>query len=414
MRAAILRTSLLLTLASPLAAQARDCDGYFTPLVVPAGFCVRVWARQAGAVRHLVVHPSGWVVAALNTAPGLVRFRDAKDTGTADQAIPFGPGDAGTGVAWGGGWLYFASDGALYRYRWPANRDAPDSEPEVIAKNLPVSGAGWAHNMKGLALSRDGTVYLSYGSRTDNCQAGEEGPHPGLWPCPELNERAGVWSFTPPTAPGKAWTVARVATGLRNAESIAIDTITEHIWAATHGRDFLNHMWGWPDSISANQPAEMLEQIVPQADYGWPYCMGEWTTTHSTLIRAPEYSQRAEVDCSLKTQPILGFPGHWAPMAIALSNAAVPEPYTHGLLIAFHGSRSRAPLPEDGHYLIFVPFDSHGRPTSDTRIMLRSNEPPGALRLAGVTVTPDGMIYVADDDHGVVFRIEPHVPKVRN
>ena len=407
-----LAPALLLLIAAPLTAQSLDCDGRFTQLVVPTGFCVRVFAESIGAVRHVLVHPSGQVVAALNEGPGLVRLRATTAGGRADQIVRFGPGERGTGVAWRAGWLYFAADSGIVRYRWPATAEAPDPKGEWTVRGLPVGLFGSAHTMKGIAVGTDGIVYLSIGSETDNCQIQDRNPKsPGRWPCSELVRRAGIWRFSPPTESGGAWEMQRFATGLRNAEALAVDPITGRVWAATHGRDFLNRIWDWPDSISANQPAEMLDQIVQDADYGWPYCQGNWTRRLTTLIRTPEYANQAGLDCGTKTQPVMGFPGHWAPMAIAVVNsAAAPVPHP-GLFIAFHGSRSRAPLPEDGHFLVYAPLDDNGRPTGEYRIFLHSTAAPGTLRPTGVAVAIDGRIFVTDDDHRRIYVIEPHPPK---
>jgi glucose/arabinose dehydrogenase len=402
---------LLLVAAAPLGAQSRACDGYFTPLVVPAGSCVRLFADTLGPVRQIIVHPSGQLVAALDAAPGLVRLYDRDRDGRADQIIRFGPGQGGTGVTWRSDWLYFAADSGVIRYRWPATAEAPDSEGEWLIRDLPVGEYERANTMKGIAVGADGRVYLSIGSETDNCQVRNEEPRsPGRFPCPELSRRAGIWRLSPPAAPGGTWTMERFATGLRNAAALAIDPATGRLWALTHGRDLLNRLWGWDDSTAANQPAEMLEQIVQNGDYGWPYCQGNWTRRSTILIRAPEYASQAGIDCTLKTLPVMGFAGHWTPMAIAVVNstaASVPHP---GLFIAFHGSRSRSPLPEDGHFVVFVPLDSNSRPSGDFRIILHSSAPPGSLRPAGVAVTIDGYIYVTDDEHGRIYRIEPNSP----
>ncbi len=401
---------LLAVLVAPLAAQGRDCDGYLTPLVVPAGFCVRPFAEKVGPVRHLVIHPTGVVIAATKLAPGLVALQDTTGDGRADVITRFGPGEGGTGVAWRSGWLYFAADIGIYRIPWPASSRQPTGPGEWIVERLPAGGSGWAHYMKGIVASTDGALYVSIGSASDNCQVGgaeDAARLPGQWPCPELITRAGIWRFVPPPSGKGMWVGSRYATGLRNAMAMAQDPVTETLWALSHGRDFLNRTWGVRDEESADQPAELLLRVTKGADFGWPYCMGRWRYAGpTTLVVAPEYASQPGAACDTRTQPTLGFPGHWAPMAVAMATDAMPEGWRQGLLIAFHGSRSRAPLPEAGHQLLFQPIDASGAPSGPSRILLRSADRPGTLRLAGVAVGPNGWIYLADDDFGRIIRIE--------
>jgi len=401
---------LLLLIAAPLQAQSRDCDGFFTPLAVPAGFCVRPFAEKVGPVRQLVVHPTGVVIAATKLPPGLVSLADTSGDGIADVVTRFGPGEGGTGVTWSGGWVYFAADVGIYRIPWPAAARAPTGEGEWIAQGLPAAGSsGWAHTMKGIAVGADGAVYVSIGSATDNCQPSPEiMPQEGLWPCPELSTRAGIWRFTPPPKAGGAWVGSRHATGLRNAMALAHDPATGTLWAASHGRDFLNRAWGWSAEESANQPAELLLRVTRGADFGWPYCMGRWRDSATTLMVAPEYDkQEGGAACDRRSQPAAGYPGHWSPMAIAPATAALPTAWRNGLFLAFHGSRTRAPLPEAGHMVLFQPFNAAGMPAGEHRIFLRTTDKPGSLRPAGVAIAPNGVVYVADDDHARIIRIEP-------
>lgn len=406
---------LLVALAAPLAGQGIDCDGYLTSLAVPQGFCVRVFAQRVGAVRHAVVHPTGVLVAATRLKPGLLRLEDRDGDGRADTTVAFGPGVGGSGVTWRDGWLYFASEDAIYRYRWPASARAPEGEPELAVSGLPRSGAGWAHNAKGIAVGKDGSLYVSFGSASDNCQVDPEIPAPGKFPCPDLQTRAGVWRLTPPPSGKGEWTRTRLATGLRNAMAIGVDPRSNRVWAVSHGRDFLNRFWGWSNAESAMQPAEILAEILLGTDFGWPYCMGRYTPTGTTLIRAPEYQNATgrEVECGRKTVPSAGYPGHWAPMALAFAPPGWPAEWNQGMLIAFHGSRSRRPLPEDGHYVVLQPLNASGTPAGSPQVLLKSLGAPGTIRPTGLALGPGGVLYVTDDDHGRIYRVEPRPPTRR-
>ena len=57
--------------------------------------------------------------------------------------------------------------------------------------------------------------------------------------------------------------------------------------------------------------------------------------------------------------PLLAFPGHWAPNDLLFYTAeeGFPAPARGGAFIAFHGSWNRAPLPQSGYQVVFVPFD---------------------------------------------------------
>ena len=121
--------------------------------------------------------------------------------------------------------------------------------------------------------------------------------------------------------------------------------------------------WGFTDAQNAELPAEEFMQVNAGDDFGWPYCYYDWQ--QAKVVLAPEYGGDGEGigRCSTKKDPLIGFPGHWAPMAIAFYYGnQFPASYRDGAFIAFHGSWNRAPLPQQGYRVVFVPF-ADGRPT---------------------------------------------------
>jgi glucose/arabinose dehydrogenase len=146
-------------------------------------------------------------------------------------------------------------------------------------------------------------------------------------------------------------------------------------------------------------------------DFGWPYCYYDGQLERKVL--APEYGGDGEVTgrCAEKKDPVAYFPGHWGPHAIIFYEAdAFPEHYRGGAFIAFHGSWNRAPLPQGGYNVVFLPF-ANGEPGGDWEVFAdgfagADVSPSGAAhRPAGLAVGPDGALYVSDDSGGRIWRI---------
>ena len=149
------------------------------------------------------------------------------------------------------------------------------------------------------------------------------------------------------------------------------------------------------------------------SDFGWPYCY--YDQTQRKLVLAPEYGGdgRQAGRCAEKQAPVAAFPGHWAPMSAAFyTGRQFPARYRDGVFVAFHGSWNRAPLPQAGYNVTFVPL--RGGQTAGTperfadgfagRAPLRD---PGAAahRPVGLAASPDGGLYVTDDVGGRIWKI---------
>lgn len=382
--------------------QGASCDPDNAGLSLPDGFCATLFAEVPGA-RHLAVSPDGVVFAGSRARQGggAVAMRDVDGDGHAEQVARFGPG-SGTGIAATADAVWFGMDDRIIRYPRARGDLAPTGDGTVIVSGLPTGG----HSATTLTLGPDGAMYVDHGSRTNSCQAEDrQDRSPGVRPCPELPERAGIWRYdaarpgqTP--ADGVHWGI-----GFRNAMAIAVHPATGLLWGATHGRDQLSANWGFSDEANAEKPAEEFGPIARGADLGWPYCYYDGQLKQKVL--APEYGGDGKTvgECAGKTLPAIAFPGHWAPMQLAFNpHPDLGSAYQDGAFLAFHGSWNRAPLPQAGFRVVFMPFKDN-TPTGTYSTFAVGSTGETSLRPSGVAVGPDGALYIASDQSGKVWRI---------
>ncbi|MEO8088945.1 MAG: PQQ-dependent sugar dehydrogenase [Gemmatimonadales bacterium] len=390
---------------SPLADS--KCDPDNGGLVLPDGFCATVVASDLGPVRQLAVAPNGDLYAALSGKPadntgGVLAFRDTNGDGKPDQRASFGPG-GGNDVKVHNGYVYFARNQGVVRYRLGDGKLEPSGKEETVVSGLPWEGG---HQAKSIAFGAGDAMYVNIGSKTNSCQKTDRLPaSPGNDPCTELEQRAGIWRFSADRLGQKFSDGRRFATGLRNAMALAVEPGSGTFFAAVHGRDQLADNWGFSNEVNANNPAEELVRVQSGGDYGWPYCY--YSNQYKKLVQAPEYGgdgQRVG-RCSTAVDPVLAFPGHWAPMALAFNNSDAWGPkYKGGLFVAFHGSWNRAPLPQAGYRVVFVPF-ANGRPAGEYSTFATDKDGPTSLRASGVAVAPDGSLYISADQNGKIWKV---------
>jgi glucose/arabinose dehydrogenase len=401
-------------------------------LTLPAGFCATVFADTIGHARHIVVNSNGDVY--VNTWSGryyttpahpggfLVAMRDTNNDGSADIVKRFGPDSlrgnlGGTGIGIYNGALYAeessASAGRIVRYAISTDSMTPTAASETIVGGLPVSGD---HPMHPFAIGPSGDIYMNSGSATNSCQVKSRAlESPGRKPCTELLTRGGIWRYDANKTNQRFSPAERYATGIRNAVAIAFDPGGQ-LYATQHGRDQLYE--NWPKLYTAeqgqNQPAEELLEIEQGGDYGWPYCY--YDGVQRKLVLAPEYGGdggQAVGECASKKGPDVSSPAHWAPDGLVFYTGSLfPARYKDGAFIAFHGSWNRAPGPQEGYNVVFVPF-AGGKPADPTNYEVFADGFAGATkqpdraahRPMGVAQGPDGALYITDDKAGRVWRV---------
>jgi glucose/arabinose dehydrogenase len=262
--------------------------------------------------------------------------------------------------------------------------------PETVVPRLPTGG----HWTRDVVFSPDGTkMFVSVGSGSNVAQglpnfdaaalAAFSSQHPlgAAWG-PET-ERAGVLVFDPDGRNGRIY-----ATGIRNCVGLAVDAKGE-VWCSTNERD----------AIGDDVPPDYITRVRDGAFYGWPWY----------YIGANEDPRHRGARPDLKdkvTIPDVLLQAHSASLGIAVYDGQqFPAQYRGSLFAAQHGSWNRS--KRAGSKLIRV-IMKDGAPTGEFEDFATGFVVSDAAawgRPVGVTVAPDGSLYLSEDAGGTIWHI---------
>jgi len=273
------------------------------------------------------------------------------------------------------------------------------------------------HAAKPLAFDGEGNMFVTIGAPSNACQDPDRQKGVlGQDPCPLLEDHGGIWKFKADQLNQTFEDGERYATGIRHAVGITFNNKDQKLYAMQHGRDQLHQFWPelFSEKESAELPAEEFLRVEPGSDFGWPYCYFDWKKR--TKFLNPEYGGTGDTmgRCKGVDYPLMGFPGHWAPNALEFYQGdQFPVSYKGGAFIAFHGSWNRAPFPQQGYRVVFVPFSGNepisGYQSFATGFAGLSNEPSSPAdakyRPCGLAIDQAGALYVLDSQKGRVWRI---------
>lgn len=399
------------------------CDDDNGGITLPDGFCASIVVDSLGPSRHISIAPNGDIyVKSRSEEGGVAALRDTTGDFKADIIERFSNmTEPGSGIQWEtgmvvhNGYIWASNKAAVYRWPMPENSGIiPDGEPEIVVSGFPEQSS---HASKSFAFDDSGYMYVNVGAPSNACQQESRTPgSPGLEPCPELERQAGIWRFLADSV-GQTQQEdgTRYATGLRNVVGLDWSSADNALYVAQHGRDQLNTLWPdlYTQEENAELPAEEIFRLSEGANAGWPYCYYDWQQEKKVL--APEYGgDGSEVgQCADYLNPVTAFPGHWAPNDLLFyTGDHFPEHYSNGAFVAFHGSWNRAPLPQEGYKVSFIPFEEGGLSSdyetfADGFAGTDSISGPGQAdsRPMGLAVAPDGALFISDSQKGRIWRV---------
>jgi glucose/arabinose dehydrogenase/mono/diheme cytochrome c family protein len=379
---------------------------------LPPGFRALVVADHLGELRFMTVAPNGDIYLK-RTNDGIVALRDTKGNGRADVVQQFGEG-SGTGIEVHDGWLYYSTNEAVYRYQLNPGELIPTGEPQNIVIGLPEQDE---HESKAFDFDPHGNLYVEVGCPSNSSGMPDRSyGAKGVDPAHLFERHGGFWRFKGDQQYQEQKDGTRYGGGFRHILAIAWQPVAKAFFIVQMGRDQLNTVdpKDFTNEQNAELPAEEMHRLTENSNFGWPY------TYYDPLQKARMVSPEFGGDGKIKSEPgkyedpLVAFPAHWAPMQmVAYTGAQFPERYRNGMFVAFHGSWNRAPLPQAGYNVCFVPFNDKGQPVGNYEVFADNFKgesvimTPGQAhyRPCGVAQGPDGSLYVSDSEVGRVWRI---------
>ncbi|MEQ9289128.1 MAG: PQQ-dependent sugar dehydrogenase [Cyclobacteriaceae bacterium] len=394
-------------------------------LYLPGGFeAVVVIDSIEEKARHIAVNDDGAIYVKLrnsNEEGSIAVLKDTNNNGRADVVKKFGSygkrqrWSLATGMRIHNGYLYFSSELVVYRYKLDPGSLVPQGEMEIILTDDHEHGRH-EHIAKPLSFDNKGNMYVPFGAPSNACQEPKRTPGAqGLNPCPQLEHHAGVWRFDAEVQNQTQQDGYKYATGIRSVVAMDWNPDDENLYIVMHGRDDLLRLFPniYSPWASAMLPSEEFIKVTEGSDFGWPYCYYDQMLGKKVL--APEYGGDGQTvgDCDQYDDPVIGFPGHWAPNDLVFYRGdQFPERYRNGAFIAFHGSTNRGPYPQSGYFVCFVPF-RNGQPSGEWEVFADGfagvdpivSVKDAVYRPMGIAVGPDGSLYLAETEKGKIWRV---------
>ena len=189
------------------------------------------------------------------------------------------------------------------------------------------------------------------------------------------------------------------ASGLRNPVGLDFHPTTGELYATVNERD------GLGDDLVP----DYFTHIQQNEFFGWPYAYLTPQNLDPRQTNRQGESNNPELASQTKTPDVL-FQAHSAALGLQFYDGnTFPDRYQNGAFAAFRGSWNRS--AGTGYKIVFIPFDSEGRPTGNyedflTGFLIDPSGPTTWGRPVGLLVMPDGSLLITEEANGVIYRVQ--------
>lgn len=348
-----------------------------SPLALPPGCFLSVFARDLGRPRVLALDPSGTLLVSIPASGTVVALPDRDNDGRADETLTVAEGlNRPHGLAFRCGTpcrLYIAESDLVAVYDYDTRTGKATNRKKII--DLPGGGSHFTRTLLFLPPP-DNRLLISVGSSCNACDETD-------W------RRAKVLAAN---ADGTG--LKPFAAGLRNAVFMALHPKTRKVWVTEMGRDLLG------DDL----PPDEINILEEGRNYGWPLCYGKNVQDREHDARLYETNP---CDAREMAPSFIDIPAHSAPLGLSFvpDDGGWPEQYRNGLLVAYHGSWNRS-VPT-GYKIVILSFDDRGNHTG-TRDFIAgwlTSDDRSLGRPVDIMVRPNGVAFISDDKAGVIYRL---------
>ncbi|MDO8270266.1 MAG: PQQ-dependent sugar dehydrogenase [Candidatus Levybacteria bacterium] len=333
------------------------------PLTLPEGFQIGVFESGLINVRDLQFTPTGTLLASLMKEGSVVALPDKNKDGQADGIYTVIKDlQKPHGIAFYKGKLFVAQEESVSRYSYDETNFVATFDKKLF--DLPIGGR---HKTRSIVFDKKGNLYVSLGSTCDTC----------------IEKNAFIATVLISDSEGKSPRV--YSKGLRNAVFLAVNPVTDEIYATEMGRDFLGN----------TTPPDEINILSDNGNFGWPFCYGK-------KVWDKNFGFKDESYCRNTISPIYEIPAHSAPLGITfIKSSQVPSSWQNDILVSYHGSwNSTVPV---GYKIVRI--STKGTPSEHDFITGFISGSDALGRPVDVEFDTDGSLYISDDKANAIYKV---------